>query len=62
MGFAAFDAHFIPDFALAARDGEILSVGFLSEEDGSYKRLGCFEYCNDLSGMSNCTGGTRTCP
>jgi hypothetical protein len=24
--------------------------------------LGCFEYCNNLSGLSSCTGGARPCP
>ena len=60
-GFAAFDATFEPDFSVAARDGELLSVGFVNG-NGEYRRLGCFEYCNNLSGMSSCTGGARPCP
>ncbi len=60
-GLNAFDAHFVPDFSVGARDGEILSVGFING-NGAYSRLGCFEYCNDLAGTGSCTGGTRTCP
>jgi hypothetical protein len=61
MGFNAFDATFLPDLSVAAHDGEILSVGFING-NGDYRRLGCFEYCNNLSGLSSCTGGERTCP
>lgn len=60
-GFNAFDATFSPDYSVAARDGELLSVGFING-NGDYRRLGCFEYCNNLSGLSSCTGGARTCP
>jgi hypothetical protein len=60
-GYNAFDAHFIPSFTNAAHDGELLSVGFING-NGDYSRMGCFEYCNNLSGMSTCTGGPRTCP
>lgn len=60
-GFNAFDATFIPDYSVAATDGELLSVGFING-NGDYRRLGCFEYCNNLSGLSSCTGGPRTCP
>jgi len=60
-GFNAFDATFIPDFSVAATDGELLSIGFING-NGDYRRLGCFEYCNNLSGMSSCTGGPRSCP
>lgn len=60
-GFNAFDATFAPDLSVAATDGEMLSVGFL-DGNGDYRRLGCFEYCNNLSGLSACTGGPRTCP
>jgi hypothetical protein len=61
MGFNSFDATFLPDLNVAAHDGEILSVGFING-NGDYRRLGCFEYCNNLSGLSSCTGGERTCP
>lgn len=61
MGLNAFDATFMPDLSVAARDGEILSVGFING-NGDYRRMGCFEYCNNLSGLSSCTGGPRACP
>jgi hypothetical protein len=60
-GFNAFDATFMPDLSVAARDGELLSVGRI-DGNGTFRRLGCFEYCNNLSGLSSCTGGARTCP
>lgn len=60
-GLNAFDATFMPDLSVAARDGEILSVGFING-NGDYRRMGCFEYCNNLSGLSSCTGGPRACP
>ncbi len=60
-GLSSFDASFFPALDLAARDGELLSVGYLNG-NGDYRRLGCFEYCNNLSGLSSCTGGTRNCP
>jgi hypothetical protein len=60
-GFNAFDATFLPDLSIAATDGELLSVGVING-NGDYRRLGCFEYCNNLSGMSSCTGGARPCP
>lgn len=60
-GLNAFDATFQPDLAIAATDGELLSIGFING-NGDYRRLGCFEYCNNLSGMSSCTGGPRICP
>jgi hypothetical protein len=68
LGFGAFDATFAPDIVdengdLAPnlpRNGELLSVGFLNG-NGDYIRLGCFEYCNDLSGEETCTGGPRSC-
>jgi hypothetical protein len=68
LGFGAFDATFAPDIVdengdLAPnlpRNGELLSVGFLNG-NGDYIRLGCFEYCNDLSGEATCTGGPRSC-
>ncbi len=60
-GFNAFDATFIPDYSVAARDGELLSIGFING-NGDYSRLGCFQYCNNLSGLSSCTGGPRSCP
>ncbi len=60
-GFNAFDATFLPDYAVAATDGELLSIGFING-NGDYRRLGCFEYCNNLSGLSSCTGGPRACP
>ncbi|MDQ3369624.1 MAG: hypothetical protein M3680_29700 [Myxococcota bacterium] len=69
MGFGAFDATFAPELFDAQgtlnpnlpRNGELLSLGTING-NGEYRRLGCFEYCNDLSGMETCTGGTRTCP
>jgi hypothetical protein len=60
-GFNAFDATFMPDYSVAARDGELLSIGYL-DGNGDYRRMGCFEYCNNLSGLSSCTGGPRACP
>lgn len=60
-GFNAFDATFAPELTRAPHDGEILSVGFING-NGDYRRLGCFEYCNNLSGLSSCTGGPRSCP
>ena len=59
-GFNAFDATF--QLAAGASDGELLSIGFVGGGTGLYHRLGCFEYCNNLSGMSTCTGGPRPCP
>ncbi|HEY5925077.1 MAG TPA: hypothetical protein VIV11_25520 [Kofleriaceae bacterium] len=60
-GFNAFDATFLPDLSVAAADGELLSIGSING-NGDFRRLGCFEYCNNLSGLSSCTGGPRTCP
>lgn len=68
-GFGAFDATFLPDLEDGSggvnpnlpRNGELLSIGSLNG-NGDYVRLGCFEYCNDLSGEATCTGGARTCP
>lgn len=68
-GFNAFDATFAPEIAdehgtinpNLPTNGELLSIGFLNG-NGDYRRLGCFEYCNDLSGMETCTGGPRACP
>jgi hypothetical protein len=60
-GFNAFDATFEPDLSVAATDGELLSIGYING-NGEYRRLGCFEYCNNLSGLSSCTGGARPCP
>jgi len=60
-GFNAFDATFQPNLATAPHDGELLSIGVVNG-NGDVRRLGCFEYCNNLSGMSSCTGGPRTCP
>jgi hypothetical protein len=60
-GLNAFDAHFMPSLTNAAHDGELLSVGFING-NGDYSRMGCFQYCNNLSGTSTCTGGARTCP
>jgi hypothetical protein len=60
-GFNAFDATFMPDLSVAATDGELLSIGTING-NGDYRRLGCFEYCNNLSGLSSCTGGARACP
>jgi len=67
-GFGAFDASFLPELEHEGtlnpdlpRNGDLLSVGTFNG-NGDYRRLGCFEYCNDLSGMETCTGGPRTCP
>ncbi len=68
-GFGAFDASFYPPIELASgalnpnlpRNGDVLSIGYVNG-NGDYKRIGCFEYCNDLSGEETCTGGTRSCP
>lgn len=68
-GYAAFDATFAPELAdphgtlnpALPRNGDRLSIGVL-DGNGAYRRLGCFEYCNELSGMATCTGGTRACP
>jgi len=59
-GLNAFDVAFRPDLSVAASNGELLSVGFING-NGDYRRLGCFEYCNDLSVLSSCTGGPRPC-
>jgi len=67
-GFGAFDATFAPELVddrgeldpNLPRNGELLSVGWL-DGNGDYVRLGCFEYCNDLSGHETCTGGPRSC-
>lgn len=70
MGFGAFDATFAPELTqpgseqlnpVLPRNGELLSVGWIGG-NGAYNRLGCFEYCNDLSGEDACTGGPRGCP
>jgi hypothetical protein len=67
-GFNAFDATFLPELEHDGmlnpdlpHNGELLSVGYFNG-NGDYRRLGCFEYCNDLSGMETCTGGPRSCP
>jgi hypothetical protein len=68
-GFGAFDVTFAPWIADddgninpdLPRNGELLSVGRLNG-NGDYLSFGCFEYCNDLSGMESCTGGPRPCP
>jgi len=67
-GFGAFDATFAPELDHNGtlnpdlpRNGDLLSVGTFNG-NGDYRRLGCFEYCNDLSGMATCTGGPRACP
>jgi hypothetical protein len=60
-GLNAFDATFMPELTRAPYDGEILSVGFING-NGDYRRMGCFQYCNNLSGLSSCTGGPRACP
>lgn len=59
-GLNAVDMHFNPALTNAAKDGERLSVGFINGA-GTFTRMGCFEYCNNLSGMSSCTGGPRAC-
>lgn len=70
MGFAAFDVTFAPELTrpgseelnpVLPTNGELLSVGWIGG-NGGFNRLGCFEYCNDLSGMDACTGGPRACP
>ena len=69
IGFGAFDATFAPELVDAngnvnpnlPHDGELLSVGWI-DGNGGYRRLGCFEYCNDLAGTATCTGGPRPCP
>lgn len=68
IGYGAFDATFAPALFDAQggvnpdlpHDGERLSVGTI-DGDGGYRRLGCFEYCNDLAGTGTCTGGARAC-
>lgn len=59
-GFSAFDATFLPDLSVAPVDGEILSLSYVTG-NGDLRLLGCFEYCNNLSGLSSCTGGARSC-
>lgn len=62
-GYAAFDASFNPELADDAglpRNGELLSIGAL-DGNGDYRRLACFEYCHDLSGLETCSGGPRAC-
>jgi hypothetical protein len=68
IGFGAFDATFAPELfdeegvlnPVLPRDGEKLSIGWIDGND-TYRRLGCFEYCNDLAGTGSCTGGPRAC-
>ena len=68
IGFGAFDATFAPEIfdehgvinPNLPHNGERLSIGWI-DGNGGYRRLGCFEYCNDLSGMETCTGGPRPC-
>ena len=68
IGFGAFDATFAPELfdeqgtvnPNLPHDGELLSVGWING-NGEYRRLGCFEYCNDLAGTGSCTGGPRSC-
>jgi hypothetical protein len=60
-GFNAFDATFLPDLSRAPHDGDILSIGYING-NGDFRRMGCFQYCNNLSGLSSCTGGPRACP
>ncbi|MGE0398312.1 MAG: hypothetical protein AB7T06_16530 [Kofleriaceae bacterium] len=68
-GFGAFDATFNPELETEPghlnpnlpRNSELISIGYLNG-NGDYQRLGCFEYCNDLSGENTCTGGARSCP
>lgn len=60
-GWGSFDATFGPDLAMAPHNGELLSLGWL-DGNGAFREMGCFEYCNHLSGLSTCTGGARTCP
>lgn len=68
-GFGAFDATFAPELADEhgvlnpdlPRNGELLSVGVIGGGDGVYRALGCFEYCNDLSGEETCKSGPRAC-
>ena len=68
-GFNACDAAFNPDLELESgvlnpnlpHNGELLSIGTI-DGNGGYRRMACFEYCNDLSGMETCTGGPRSCP
>lgn len=68
IGFGAFDATFAPELFDAQgvlnpnlpHDGDLLSVGWING-NGDYRRLGCFEYCNDLAGTGSCTGGPRSC-
>ena len=68
LGFGAFDASFNPELTdeqgvlnpNLPHDGELLSVGYING-NGDYRRLGCFEYCNDLAGTGSCTGGPRAC-
>ncbi|HEX5057903.1 MAG TPA: hypothetical protein VFV99_01030 [Kofleriaceae bacterium] len=59
-GLNGFDATFRPDAAVAAENGDLVSIGFING-NGDYRRLGCFEYCNPLSTISSCTGGPRAC-
>ncbi len=68
-GLNSFDATFAPEIVdehgdlnpNLPRNGELMSVGFLNG-NGDVVRLGCFQYCNDLSSMETCTGGPRSCP
>lgn len=71
MGFAMFDEDIYLPLEIAPgkfnpnipKDGEILSVGFGAfGEEGGYRRVACFEFCNDLSGESKCTQRSVPCP
>jgi hypothetical protein len=68
-GLSSFDVTFNPPLTGPdgelnpdlPRDGDLLEVGW-NGADGLFHSLGCFEYCNDLAGTGDCTGGPRTCP
>jgi hypothetical protein len=71
IGFGLFDVLLAPELFLAdgtlnpelPKNGDVLSIGrLLGEDDDVFQRLGCFEYCNDLSGMETCVGQARPCP
>ncbi|MBX3187764.1 MAG: hypothetical protein KF819_12145 [Labilithrix sp.] len=69
MGLARFDAEvtlplFVDEDELnprLPRTGEILAVGVVTEKP-SFAAVGCFRFCNDLSGQVSCEAAPVPCP
>jgi hypothetical protein len=68
-GFGAFEVTLAPEIWRPdgsinpdlPRNGEVLSVGRI-DGNGGYAAFGCFEFCNDLAGLGDCTSRPRPCP